>query len=102
MKKQVTPGLVAETGDRGGVDGDALREGARELIRHDRDVFLSAVDTAKCETDEFDILLVRELNDLVFRVIHGNSSCFVAPRGRVSYQCGDTQLPTACLLSAVR
>ena len=54
----------------GGVEVDAVRKGARQLGRHDSDIFLVSENIAKGEPDEFDIIFCNKLYDFADGGIH--------------------------------
>ena len=70
MEEEIRVGLVAESGYRRRVEGDAVIEGARELVGHYRDVLLFSVDVAEGEADEFHVLLGDILYNFFFCVLH--------------------------------
>ena len=70
MEKQVGIHLVAEARDGGSVDGNAVLEGAFQLVGHDGDILGSAEAVAERKADELHILLLNELYDLLRRIFH--------------------------------
>ena len=55
--------LITEARNGGSVDSDAVFEGTLQLVGHDGDVLGLAMNIAKCQTDELDILLQDVLHD---------------------------------------
>ena len=70
MEKQVGIHLVAEARDGGSVDGNAVLEGAFQLVGHDGDILGSAEAVAERKADELHVLLLNELYDLLRRIFH--------------------------------
>ena len=71
MEKQVGMHLVAEAGDGGSVDGNAVLEGAFQLVGHDGDILLGLPKhVAERKADELHVLLLNELYDLLRRIFH--------------------------------
>ena len=70
MKQQVGMSFPSETGNCGSVDGNAVLEGAFQLVGHDGDILGSAEAVAERKADELHVLLLNELYDLLRRIFH--------------------------------
>ena len=61
---------IEKSAQRGCIEVDAVFKSARQLGRHDGNVFLIAEDVAKGQTDELDVVLLYKLYDFVHGGIH--------------------------------
>ena len=70
MEEQIGMHLVAEAGDGGSIDGNAVLKGSLQLLGHDGNVLIASVYIAEGKADEFHILLLDILHDFLWRVFH--------------------------------
>ena len=65
MQKKIAVHFVPEAGNRGSVKGNAVGKGARQLVRHDRNILLFSENVAEGKTDKFHVLLLDILQDFI-------------------------------------
>ena len=76
VQKQIRMYLIAEAGNGGSVNGNAVFEGPLQLVGHNGDIFRPALYITEGQSNEFDIFLLNILHDFLWRVFHIHT-CFL-------------------------